>query len=376
MVPSSEAALRGHDPIRLLALVPKAPGLSPGQRFRIEQWAPLLAQHHGIKIDFDPFESPRLSEVLYKRGRIAGKAGLILRDGVRRCAALWRARSFDGVIVYREATLLGGSYLEWMLRRLARLPLIYDFDDAIWEVAASYRNGRSGLSSLVRAPWKTGAICRMASAVTVGNAFLAEYAGRYNRDVTIVRTALDLARFTPGPSRQGPFTIVWTGSHSTLPYLESLRDVFRRVGDAVPTRVRVICDERPADFENVVNEFVPWSADTEVRALQDVDVGVMPLPDTLSARGKCGFKALQYMAVGHPAVVSPVGMNREIVTDGENGFWATSDDEWVEALLTLARDRDLRNRMGTAGRRVVEAEFSVGTAAAAFATVVRRAVRA
>ena len=355
-------------PRRLVALVQKVPGVAPHQRFRIEQWLPRLANEHGVTVELLPFESPALTEVLYEQGARSRKARLLVRDAVRR----WHARAellrTDGVIVVRESGLLGGAWLErWLARH--GMPLIYDFDDAIWRPVSSAANG---IFALARAPWKVKQICRLASAVTVGNAYLADYARQFNQNVHVVRTSVDLARFgqAPEPPSPEPFRLVWTGTHSTLAHLEHIRPALEAVGATRPTVLRVVCDREPSAFQNVRTEFVRWSAAREAADLVPSHVGIMPLPDDPWTRGKCGCKALQYMAVGRAVVVSPVGMNTELVRHDETGLLAATQDDWVRQLLRLADDPGLRRRLADAGRRTVVREFSADAAADRFASVV------
>ncbi len=360
-------------PLRLLAMVQKAPGRAPHQRFRLEQWAPYLARDHSIAVEFEAFESAELTATLYERGRMLEKARLVAQASLRRWARRHRALEFDAVVVMREASMLGGAVVERAIAR-AGVPLLYDFDDAIWIGDSS---GPNGVLALARAPWKVATICRVAAAVTVGNAYLAEYARRHSARVHVVRTSIDLERFRPAaaPSAGAPFTVVWTGSHSTLAHLDTIRPALEAVGRVVPTRLRVVCDIAPAPFEHVAVDFVPWSADGEADALGAGHVGVMPLPDTPAARGKCGCKALQYMAVERAAVVSPVGINREIVRDGVNGLYASSAEEWTRQLLRVAADHRLRDQLAAAGRSTVVEGFSAGASAAAYAAAVRSGVR-
>jgi glycosyltransferase involved in cell wall biosynthesis len=230
--------------------------------------------------------------------------------------------------------------------------------------------------TLAKMPWKIPDLCRLASAVTVGNAYLAEYARRYNEDVFLVRTGIEASRYPAiaMPTDDAPFRIVWTGSHSTLAHLESIREALVELGRRRSTRLRVICDVPPAvSFEGIEVEFVRWSAAREVADLAAGHVGIMPLPDTPFTRGKCGLKAIQYMAIGRPAVVSPVGINREIVRDGENGLWASTEAEWISQLERLAADPALRARLGAAARRtILEEGYTADVSAAAYAAVVRK----
>lgn len=359
---------------RLLTLVQKGQGIAPNQRFRHEQWAPHLSRDHGIDLEFAPFESPELTAVLYEKGRRLEKARLVVRDSLKRWALRNRVGEFDGVVVLREAMLVGGAWVERWLAGTGR-PLIYDFDDAIWRIHTS---GSNGLAALARMPWKVGEICRVSTAVTVGNEYLADYARRWNRSVHIVRTSIDTARYPvmPAPDVRDPFTIVWTGSHSTLAHLEGIRPALERVAQRRPLRVRVVCDVRPEPFTHATLDFVPWQADTEARDLAAGHLGVMPLPDTPLTRGKCGCKALQYMAIGRPTIVSPVAINREIVQPEVNGLWATSTDEWEHQIERLARDAELRERLGLAGRVTVERGYTAEVSARAFAGVVREVMAA
>jgi glycosyltransferase involved in cell wall biosynthesis len=356
--------------INVLCLVQKAMDRAPNQRFRHEQWAPHLARDHGITLTFEPFESEALSAVLYHPGRRLRKAALVARDAVRRWRRRNRGRAFDAVVVVREAMLIGGPWIERSLAR-RRVPLIYDFDDAIWRW---HLTGVNGVLSLARFPWKVARICRVASAVTVGNDFLAAYARRFNANVHIVRTSIDVDRYPafPEPPATAPFTVVWTGSHSTLGHLDLARPVLERLATQRPLRVRVVCDRPPRPFHRAQLEYVPWRIASEASDLAEGHVGIMPLPDTDDARGKCGCKALQCMAIGRPVIVSPVGLNREIVTPDESGYWATTEDEWVRHLTSLADDAALRARMGAAGRRRVLGHFSADASARAFAAVIRQ----
>jgi glycosyltransferase involved in cell wall biosynthesis len=365
--------------VRLLALVQKPRGRAPNQRFRIEQWDRHLRDDHGVEVDLLPFESEALSAILYEPGRRAEKALLVLRDFVRRAGALGTARRYDGVLVLREAALLGPPVYEWLLAR-ERIPLIYDFDDAIWTTAPE-QTANSAYSWL-HFRRKTATITRLAAAVTVGNAFLGRWASQFNRRVSIVPTSIDLDAYPvqpalppPGPSR--PFVIVWSGTFSTLAHLETVRPAIEALARRRPVCMRVICDRPPArPFAGATNDFVRWTAEREAVDIGHGHVGIMPLPDLEFMHGKCGCKALQYMGAGLPAIVSPIGVNADIVANGENGLFATAMDDWINALEALASSTDLRQRFARAGRATVEAGFSARTSAGKFAAAVRAALGA
>ena len=356
---------------RLLVLASKPAGQSPSQRYRLEQWAPHLAREHGITLEFAPFESEALARLLYEPGHVAAKAFWTVSDFIRRSAVIGRARRYDAIIIHREAALIGPALYEQLLAWTG-IPIIYDFDDAIWSPGQAWKNG---LFSRLHFTGKTSRICKLASAVTTGNDYLAGYARRRNADVTIVPSSIELADYPEiaEPEASGRFIVCWTGSTSTLVHFEHAREALERLAAHIPLTVKIICS-RPPDQPVAGAEmvFVKWSAEREAAEVGDCHVGIMPLPDNEVSRGKGGMKALQYMATGRAVVASPVGVNAEIIRSGENGLLAGSADEWVEALSALARDPALRKRLGKAARRTVEDGFTATISAAKFAAVVDR----
>jgi glycosyltransferase involved in cell wall biosynthesis len=355
--------------MKVLAWVPYPLGTAPGQRYRIEQWAPYLAEM-GIEVSFQPFAGPALSRALYARGRAAAKASGMAAGLVRRLGEAWPAAGYDAVFLHREAALIGPALAERLLRARQRA-IVYDFDDAIY---LPYVSPTNRYLSYLKFPWKTRALCRLAAAVTAGNRSLAEYASRYNERVSVVPSTVSMREYRPRPDpAAGRMPVVgWTGSHSSLSYLSLLREPLRALRARRPFSLLVI-GVGAFDVPGLDVECRPWSAATEVRDLWDMDVGLMPLPDEPWARGKCGMKAIQYMGVGIPAVVSPVGANREIVVDGVTGLHASSDAQWVDSLHRLLGDEPLRRRLGAAGRELVRERYSAEAQAPRVAEVLRAA---
>jgi len=260
-----------------------------------------------------------------------------------------RARDFDGVLLHRK------TLSWWDARHLAPARrLIYDFDDAVMYQARAPERPHAG--RLRRFRRTVG----LADLVIAGSPILATHAdlaGAWQSEV--VPTGLDARRFAPKEDygRPGAPHLVWIGSRSTLKQLEPFRPTLEALGRALPgATLRIIADAQ-LHVDGLRIENVPWRLQDEGRLLADCDIGIAPLPDTPQARGKCGFKVLQYMAAGLPVVTSPVGVNAEYVRPEETGLHAGPAEEWVAAIRRLAADPALRERMGRAGRRRVESEF-------------------
>src|SRR4026207_380247 len=343
--------------MRVLALVPGLYDISPSQRYRIEQWEPLLRER-GVEITYEPFECPELNLLLYQPGKMAKKMMLVAEGFGRRFSVVKKAKDFDLVYILREAALLGPPVFERMVHK-SGVPIVFDFDDAIF---ASYRSPSNGYLSYLKFASKTKTICQMASHVMVGNPYLAEYARQVNDQVTVIPTTIDTEKYRV-PSRdekKGPPVIGWTGSYSTVQHLDTMRGALKKLAEREKFRLRVI--GTPAYECAPVNvEAMPWRAETELEDLSEIDIGMMPLPDDRWSKGKCGLKALQFMALGIPTICSPVGVNTDIIQDDQNGFIAGTEDEWVDRLTRLLRSRELRQRLGQAGRTTVEQKYSAIT---------------
>ena len=346
--------------MKVLALVPTEYDLNPGQRYRIEQWEPLLREQ-GVEITYSAFSSPALSHILYRPGYLLRKAGLMTVAFLGQSRSVVRAHRFDLVYVFREAALFGPAVIETLIARQG-IPLVYDFDDAIF---VPYKSPSNSYLSYLKFFGKTAGICRKARQVMVGNPHLREYAIQFNTEVTVVPSTIDTARYRPELRRHssdGVPVIGWTGSYSTFQHLEKTFPALAKLAKRHRFRL-VVVGTRAPEIPGVEVEFRRWSSETEARDLADIDIGIMPLPDDPWSRGKCGLKALQYMALGIPPVVSPVGVNTEIVKDRVNGLLAVSEDEWVDRLSRLIEHPDLRAVLGRAARQTVEDRYSAHVAA-------------
>ncbi|MCC7384169.1 MAG: glycosyltransferase family 4 protein [Deltaproteobacteria bacterium] len=348
-----EAVRRG----RILFLCPYPPGTAASQRFRFEQYMPALREH-GFEVDEVGFLDEDTWRLLYKPGHTADKVRGVLAGFRRRLLLLRKARHYDYVFIHLEAAPIGPPLIELALLALKR-KIIYDIDDAIFVAKTSKENR---LASMLRWRSKVAFLARRAYKVTAVNPFLVDWARQFRGDVILLPTTIDPSYHRPPTVRvASPRPILgWTGTKSTAPFLDLVRPVLVRLQDEVDFEFRIIADADPglADLRHC--RFVKWSQETEIADLQTFDVGLMPVPDTLFSKGKVGFKAIQYSAVGIPSVVSDVGSGREVVEDGRTGYVVPNTEEaWYRALRCLLRNTELRQQMGSAAREFILRRYSI-----------------
>jgi glycosyltransferase involved in cell wall biosynthesis len=341
---------------KILFLVAHRPGRSPGQRFRFEQYLSYFIEN-GFSYEFSYLINENDDKYFYKKGHYFKKFSILLKSLFIRYKDAKRAKNFDIVLIYRDAVMFGSVFFEKKIKKTG-VKMILDFDDAIWLMDIS--DGNKNLRWLKR-PEKTAEIAALCNLIIVGNQYLADYALKYNKNVAIIPTTLETNSFrrnTPYSQRE-KICIGWTGSLTTLKHLEVavpfLNKIKEKYGDLL--RFKVIAD---VPFRNceVDFEFCKWNNENEIHDLCDIDIGIMPLPDDEWAKGKCGFKGIQYMAMEIPAVMSPVGVNTDIIDDGVNGFIASDENVWIEKLSLLIDSFELRKKLGKAGRKTIEERFS------------------
>ena len=360
--------------MKLAALVPYPVGTTPSQRFRLEQWAPLLEQQ-GIHVDFFPFADDELFRQLHSSGSLPSKAIRLSMRFASRTGDIARSRGYDAVVVHRGLSIAGPALLETIFARVGP-PVIFDFDDAIFLEHTTDANREWGW---LKFPRKTETICRLSDHVVVGNSFLGDYARQFNAKVTIVPTSVDTSRYrvrSESPSRNGhrPLVVGWTGSSTSQTYLEWFAPVLREMVSSGGIEFRVHSNRKP-ELSGIPFEWRPWSPETEVDEISQFDVGIMPMPDTDWARGKCAMKALLYMSVGVPAICSDIGANRDVITNGVNGFLASTKHDWIAHTMMLMNDPILRARVAVEGRKTVEKSYSMERSANLFAGVVCETVK-
>ena len=342
--------------MKILFVVPYPFGKAPSQRFRFEQYVEFLKEENW-SYTFAPFIDEKTWQILYKSGYTFQKVRGIIKGFLNRFILLFKVSKYDFVFIHREATPIGPPWFEWLVSKVLRKKIIYDFDDAIWIPNTSETNK---IVAGIKWHGKVGAICKWAYKVSCGNAYLQEYAQQFNSHVIINPTTIDTLNHHNFLKNQQTDKVVvgWTGTHSTMKYLDVIVPVLQDLEKQYSFEFKVISNQAPEiDLKSLV--YQPWCKDREIDDLATFNVGLMPLEDDQWAKGKCAFKALQYMALGIPALVSPVGMNTEVVTDGENGYICTTPSDWYTRLAQVITNADLRTRLGAAARDKIQKNYAV-----------------
>jgi glycosyltransferase involved in cell wall biosynthesis len=351
---------------RLLFITPN-PMESASERHRIYQYVPYL-ERAGFACTVRPFATGGLFRAIQNE-QLAPKLLLTPVSCLRRALDLALIPRYDAVVMHREAFPFLCPVIEKMvLRRHSKV--IFSFDDAIY--AGHQDTPTEKYSWIYKLKYGSGVneVLVRSAHVIVGSRMLAEHAYQFNPRVSIIPTVVDLERYTyqPPRSENGMLTVGWVGSRSTSPYLLEIEPALRRLSETHPGKIRFRLYGHPDRKLNLPNvESLPFSLSTEIKNILSLDIGIMPMPDNAWTRGKCAFKAIQYMALGVPVVTSPVGMATEVVQRNVNGFWAQTSEEWFEALNHLVQDAELRRRFAEEGRKTVESHYSLQVWAPRFA---------
>jgi glycosyltransferase involved in cell wall biosynthesis len=341
--------------------------MAASTRHRCFQYLPFLAEH-GFDVQVETLLDDDYLQRLYTRRGLSRTD--IARSYLNRLWMLLRSRRFDLIWTYVEALPWIPGWIELPLLS-SRVPYVVDYDDAVFH---RYDRHQSSAIRLLLGR-KIDQVMREAAVVVAGNQYIATRAREAGaKRVEILPTVVDLDRYPVAPTiANDTFTVGWIGSPVTAYNLHLVRPA-----------LEVFCERRNAhfvavgsgslDLGNVPLVAKPWSESTEVEEIQRFDVGIMPLADLPFERGKNGFKLIQYMACSRPVIASPVGVNREIVTHGENGFLAMTTNEWIEALEAVEHDQGLRRVQGEAGRRLVEEHYSLRVTAPKLANLLRSVI--
>ena len=342
--------------MKVVFITPYPKGIAPSQRFRFEMYYDILGKK-GITIKQYSFTSKKGYSRLYDKKYLV-KVWIVLIGSIKRICHLFFALGADLIFLHREAAPIGPPWFEYLAARVFGKKIIYDFDDAIW---MSDPNRVKDISSSIRSRSKVIKIIKWSWKVSVGNKFLAEYAKKHNPNTYIIPTIVDTEN-KHNPTRHSTnisekLKIGWTGSHSTAIYIESIFEELNRLHNDYSFEFIFISNQPPKKNFSWIH-YIKWSPETEINDLAKIDIGLMPLENTNWERGKCGFKLIQYMAMGIPAIGSDVGVNSEIISDNENGMLVDSNSSFVKKIKQLLSDSLLVNKLKINGRNTIVEKYS------------------
>ena len=352
--------------------MPLYPETMPSSRLRVYQYLPHLKQY-GIEGEVKPaLPDPWFSRYYYSPSKMAHlfQHGLEAFGSMRH---LFESRRFDVAVVQKgilTTNVRGWDYfMNWANRNL-----VFDMDDAMY--GTNPVEFQSPFFRFLQDSRQTEKISSRARAVIAGNGYLQGLAQQYNRNVFVIPTPVDTRRFCPQTKKNHSkeITIGWIGVEASLVYLELLQNVLQEIARRYPVRLKIISrvGEKPFTLPGVPMDLAPWSYETEVEEMAGFDIGIMPLKEEEWARGKCGLKLLQYMAMEIPSVSTRFGVNSEIVEEGKDGFLAQNPGEWVEKLSRLIEDAALRQEMGEAARKKAVEKYSLENTVPLLADVLRK----
>ncbi len=335
---------------------------SAATRYRLAQFVAPLAEK-GINLEISPFLDSRQFALLYQNKSLFEKVFGLAKPFVRRVSEISKVGKYDALLVQREAMFFGPAVFERIFGKFGNIPLILDLDDATYIAYESPTYGKIG--SLLKFFGKTDKLIGRSQVVVCGNRFIAEYVEGKGTKAVVVPTVADTEIFCPVEKNNEIPVIGWIGTHSTFPFLESLFPVLQKLAEKHEFILKIVGAGREnIALEGVKIENLKWSLEREVADFQSLDIGLYPIQTAKSAPpewilGKSGFKAIQYLAVGIPFVVTPIGMCAEIGVAGETHFNADSDEVWYNSLNKLLSDIVLRKKMGENGRQYALKHFTV-----------------
>jgi len=340
---------------KILIICPYPEDIAPGQRFRYEMYLDEFKDYN-LSYVIKPFLDEETNKILFSDHHFVKKIIGVLKGFFRRFLLLFNLSKYDYIFLFRETTPIGPPIIEWIISKVFGKKIIYDFDDAIW---LPFKSEKNSITNALKWTSKVNNICKWSYGVIVGNEYLADFARNYNDNVLVIPTIVDTEKKHNRIKEQNTkeVTIGWTGSHSTNKYLGLVLPVLIDLQKKYHTKFVFISSVNP-DLLNLDYKFIPWKKDSEVEDLLQMNIGIMPLIDDEWSNGKCGFKAIQYLSLGIPAVVSPVGVNNKIVLHGETGFLSDSLEEWKKNLEKLILNADLRSQMGQKGRKHIIENYS------------------
>jgi glycosyltransferase involved in cell wall biosynthesis len=340
---------------KILFLSPYPIDKAPSQRLKYEQYYGHIA-NAGYEITTSSFVSEEFWKIIYKPGKTVKKVLYTLDGYLRRIKDLFSLSQYDIVYIHLWVTPLGPPVFEWLVNKLAK-KIVYDIDDLIYLKPKSKANP---LISLIKSENKPKYLMSKADHVITCTPYLDQYVRQYSANTTDISSTINTDIYIPKADYEtkAPIVIGWSGSYSTSKYLLLLKDVLLRLKEHVNFKLLVIGDEN-FYIEGLDVEAISWNERSEVVDLKKIDIGLYPLPNEEWVLGKSGLKALQYMALGIPTIATAIGANFRVIENDVSGYLVNNEEEWLNSLLELSKDVELRQKIGLRARERVVQFYSI-----------------
>lgn len=349
---------------RIYFVAAHRPDRSPSQRYRFEQYFSLL-KANGFSFKLAYLINAADDRRFYGAYSPAIKLLLLLKFFFIRLMHVWESRTYDFIFIQREAYFIGGPIFERLFKLWGK-PVLFDFDDAIWLPNVSQENAKWGF---LKFPQKVKKIIKLSDKVICGNAYLEAYAQQFTKNTYLIPSTIDLDYYQEDHSYREPGVICigWSGSGTTVPYFDEITPALVRLKQAFGEKVKFVVYGAPQYVNTELGiEGIAWSPETEVAIINSFDIGIMPIPDTEWAKGKCSMKGLQYMALGVATVMSDVGTNKVVIQSGVNGVLCSDLDTWFTTLKNLIDDKSQRELLGRKGKETIIDKYSCQSQSAQF----------
>jgi glycosyltransferase involved in cell wall biosynthesis len=334
-----------------ILILPRYEPHGASSRYRFYQYIPYL-NAKGWDVTVKPLLSNNYIKYLYDKRPLP--ISEIIQGYFKRIIQILNKKNFDLIWLQQELFPWIPSVFENILVR-GNIKIVADYDDAFFHRYDQSKN--LYIKSLLKN--KIDSVMKYADIVLAGNNYLLERAKLSNENVKLFPTVVDVNKFKNSkPIKDDFFTIGWIGSPGTSKYLKLIEDALKEVSLDNDIRINLIGANK-IKINGVAINHIKWDEYTEVEEISKFDVGIMPLPNNSWERGKCGFKLIQYLSCNLPVIGSPVGVNRDIIINGVNGFQANTTDEWIKYIRLLKNDKELISKMGKNGRNLVEENYSL-----------------
>lgn len=342
---------------RILIICPFPEGQAAGQRLKYEQFFDHWMKN-GYEIEISSFMDIALWDIVYTKGNFLRKAAGVSRGYIRRIKDIFRLSDFDVVYVFMWVTPFGSSLFERLFRKLSK-KIIYDIED---NAMLPQHSSLNPLTRLIKGSSKINFLIKQADQIITSSPFLNDDCLAINKKKSsvFISDAIDIERYSVVNSytNQNPVVIGWTGTFSSMMYLDLLKNVFYELNKRVKFKLRIIGNFN-YDLPGIDLEVIQWTKENEIKDLQEIDIGIYPLTQDKWVLGKSGLKALQYMALGLPTVATNVGTNPVIISHMKNGWLVKTEEDWVEALESLINNSNLRAKMGAEARKKIIENYSL-----------------